>query len=82
MVSGVQGLDPKENFEPFIVLCKSVCSYVHLCTLSLCMYMVLGCLWVWLHISWSCNAPSLHNSTHSLGSLVFTCLGTIKEACA
>ena len=41
--------------------------------------MVLGCLGVWLHIFWSCDALSLHNSTHSLGSLVFACLGQNKR---
>ena len=44
--------------------------------------MVLGCLGVWLCIFWSCDALSLHNSTCSLGSLVFACLGRIKEECA
>ena len=42
--------------------------------------MVLECLGVWLCVIWSCDALSLHNSTCSLGSLVFTCLSRIKEA--
>ena len=47
----------------------------------LCIYIVLGCLGIWLHIFWSCDALSLHISTCSSGSMVFACLGGIKEAC-
>ena len=52
-----------------------------MCIYVPCLYvcMVPGCLGAWLHFFWSCNALSLHNSTHSLGSLVFACLGGIEE---
>ena len=61
----------------YVRQCELKCIYVP------CLYvcMVLGCLGVWLHIYWSCDALSLHNSTGSSGSLVFTHLGKIKEAC-
>ena len=62
------------------MLCKGSAS------LSAFMYLVSNIYGTWasrglVACLWSCDALSLHNSTHSSGSLVLACLGRIKEVC-